>query len=80
VDTYQVTPALRVGAGLNRTLVADADPQPGLGRAGLRHRRPDGRVPLIQRQLTLKANVSNVTNKLYADALYTGHYIPGPAG
>lgn len=27
--------------------------------------------------LSLKANMSNVTNKLYADALYPGHYIPG---
>ena len=26
---------------------------------------------------SLKANLSNVGNKLYADALYTGHYIPG---
>ncbi len=28
-------------------------------------------------KFTLKTNVSNVTNKLYADALYTGNYIPG---
>jgi catecholate siderophore receptor len=27
--------------------------------------------------LTIKANMSNVTNKLYADALYPAHYIPG---
>ncbi|ALK88283.1 TonB-dependent receptor [Limnohabitans sp. 63ED37-2] len=27
--------------------------------------------------LSFKANVSNVTNKLYADQLYPGHYIPG---
>ncbi len=27
--------------------------------------------------LTFKANMSNVTNKLYADALYPAHYIPG---
>jgi catecholate siderophore receptor len=26
---------------------------------------------------TLKANVSNITNKLYADQLYDGHYVPG---
>lgn len=27
--------------------------------------------------LSFKANMSNVTNKLYADALYPAHYIPG---
>jgi catecholate siderophore receptor len=27
--------------------------------------------------LTFKASMSNVTNKLYADALYPAHYIPG---
>jgi catecholate siderophore receptor len=32
---------------------------------------------LVREQLTLKLNVSNVTNKLYADALYSGHYVPG---
>ena len=26
----------------------------------------------------IKANVNNVSNKLYADGLYRGHYIPGP--
>ena len=25
----------------------------------------------------LKANLNNITNKLYADAFYTGHYVPG---
>jgi hypothetical protein len=28
-------------------------------------------------KLALKANLTNVTNKLYADALYSGHYVPG---
>jgi catecholate siderophore receptor len=28
-------------------------------------------------RLALKANVSNVNNVVYADSLYTGHYIPG---
>jgi len=26
---------------------------------------------------TLKANLTNVTNKLYADQLYPAHYVPG---
>jgi len=28
-------------------------------------------------RITLKANLTNVTNKLYADQLYPGHYIAG---
>jgi catecholate siderophore receptor len=32
----------------------------------------------IPERLTLKANVTNLTNKFYADSLYAnGHYIPG---
>jgi len=31
----------------------------------------------LNEQVGFKLNVNNVTNKLYADALYTGHYIPG---
>ena len=27
--------------------------------------------------LAFKLNVSNLTNQLYADMLYRGHYIPG---
>jgi catecholate siderophore receptor len=27
--------------------------------------------------LLFKANLSNATNKLYGDALYPGHYVPG---
>ena len=28
--------------------------------------------------LTWKLNVSNLTDKLYADQLYPAHYVPGP--
>jgi catecholate siderophore receptor len=31
----------------------------------------------LSQSITLKANISNLTNKLYADQLYSGHYVPG---
>ena len=76
--TYQVTPKWRVGGGLNfRTRQAAADvtapawQAPGFVTADLMTEyafTPD---------VTLKANVSNLTDKLYADSLYRGHYVPG---
>ncbi|MDQ3059718.1 MAG: TonB-dependent siderophore receptor [Pseudomonadota bacterium] len=76
-NTYQVTPQWRVGAGLNfrgkQTPI----------------RNPGWEVPSfvtadlmaeykISEKFMLKANLSNVANKLYADQLYSGHYVPGP--
>jgi catecholate siderophore receptor len=74
--TYQLTPQWRVGGGLNFR-----------GRQ-TPNRNPGWEVPSyvtgdlmaeysVSETVTLKANLSNVTNKLYADSLYTGHYIPG---
>ena len=34
---------------------------------------------LLSDQVGFKLNLNNVTNKLYADSLYTGHYIAGAA-
>jgi catecholate siderophore receptor len=31
----------------------------------------------VSSTLSLKSNLNNITNTLYADQLYTGHYIPG---
>ena len=31
----------------------------------------------VYNKLIFKANLSNITDKLYADQLYTNHYIPG---
>jgi catecholate siderophore receptor len=75
--TYKFTPQLRVGAGLNARSSQTPLRNPLGGRARLRGGRTDGRVHGVAGQLTLKGNLSNVTNKLYADALYTNHYIPG---
>lgn len=75
--TYQITKALRLGGGLN----ARSSQTP--------NRNPAGIVApsfvtgdllaeyMLSEQVAFKLNATNVTNKLYADALYTGHYIPG---
>jgi catecholate siderophore receptor len=77
--TYQVTSALRVGAGLN----ARSSQTP--------NRNPPGIVAprfvtadllaeyAFNDSIAFKVNVVNVTDKLYADSVYTGHYIPGQA-
>lgn len=75
-NTYQITSQWRVGAGLNFR-----------GRQ-TPIRNPGWEVPAwvtadvmaeyqMNDKFTLKANLSNITNELYADQLYTGHYIPG---
>jgi catecholate siderophore receptor len=76
--TYQLTPKWRVGGGLNfRSKQAPADvtapawEAPGFVTADLMAEYA------INDQFTVKTNVSNITDKLYADSLYRGHYIPG---
>ena len=32
---------------------------------------------VLGKRFTVKANLTNATNKYYADSLYTAHYIPG---
>jgi catecholate siderophore receptor len=73
--TYKVTPKLRVGAGLNF-------------RGKQKPTRSEFHVPAyvtgdlmaeyhVSDDFTLKANLTNVTDKLYADQLYPAHYVPG---
>jgi len=74
--TYQFTPKLRLGAGLNF-------------RGKQSPTRVEWTVPSYVTadlmaeykfdfdRLTLKANLSNIADKLYADQLYPAHYIPG---
>ena len=75
-NTYQINPQWRVGAGINFR-----------GRQ-TPIRNPGWEVPAwvtadlmaeyqMNDKFSLKANISNVTNELYADQLYSGHYIPG---
>ena len=75
--TYQATDALRLGGGLN----ARSPQTPNRNPAGIVAR---GFVTYdifgeyaFSDTLALKLNVVNVTNKFYADSLYTAHYIAG---
>ena len=75
--TYQINPKWRVGGGLN----ARSSQTPNRNPAGIV--APSYVVGDLLAEYTvsdavaLKLNVNNVTNKLYADTLYTGHYVPG---
>lgn len=74
-NTYQINSQWRVGGGL--TFRGKQTPT-----------RAEFEVPafvvadlmaeyLVNEALTIKANISNLSNKRYADQLYPGHYIPG---
>jgi catecholate siderophore receptor len=73
--TYQLTSQWRVGGGVtfrgrqNPTRVAFEVPSFVVGDLMAEYAYSEA--------LSFKANMSNVTNKLYADQLYPGHYIPG---
>lgn len=76
--TYQLTPQWRIGAGLNfRGRQAPADVTapvfevPSFVTADLLAEYT------FNEQFVLKANLTNLSDKLYADNLYRGHYVPG---
>lgn len=73
--TYKVTPALRLGMGLN---ARSADtPQLAPTTYAPKFITADLMAEYTVDKLSFKANLSNISNKLYADMLYRGHYIPG---
>ena len=76
--TYRLTPLLRIGGGLNYR--GEQNPE------GARHVTAKAFTTLdlmaeylISETATLKLNVTNLTNELYADSLYRGFYTPGAA-
>ncbi len=77
-NTYQFTPEVRAGAGINfRSRQAPADvtapawEAPGFATVDLMAEYR------FSEQVSVKANVINAGNKLYADSLYRAHYVPG---
>ncbi|MFM2406736.1 MAG: hypothetical protein RL223_4616 [Pseudomonadota bacterium] len=75
--TYQVHPLVRVGGGLT----ARSSQTPQANPAGIV--APRWVTGDLMAEYTpndnyaLKLNVKNVTNKLYADSIYRGHWVPG---
>ncbi len=76
--TYQINPQLRVGGGLNfRSRQAPADVTAPAWEAPSYVTGDVMAEYAFNDQYKIKANVNNVSNKLFADSLYRGHYIPG---
>ncbi len=75
--TYQLTPQWRVGGGLTARSGMQPIRNPGYYAKGWVTGDVMAEYQVSGAPLVFKANLSNVTNKLYADALYPGHYIPG---
>jgi len=74
-STYQLTPMWRVGGGLNaRSAMA---PQLVTTFEAPSYVTADLMAECTLGDLAFKLNLTNVTNKLYADMLYRGHYTPG---
>ena len=76
--TYQITPTIRVGGGLNARSSQTPNRNPGWAAESFVTADLMAEWVVVPNQFKLKANISNVANKLYADQLYSGHYIPGP--
>ncbi|MES2717076.1 MAG: TonB-dependent siderophore receptor [Pseudomonadota bacterium] len=73
--TYQLTPNWRVGGGINaRSAMA---PYQVTTFQAPSYVTGDLMAEYTLRDMSFKLNISNVTDKLYADMLYRGHYIPG---
>jgi catecholate siderophore receptor len=76
--TYRVAPMWRIGFGLNHR--GTQNPEGNRNVTAAAFTTADAMVEyLISESTTLKLNVTNLTDKLYADTLYRGFYAPGAA-
>ena len=74
--TYAITPQLRVGGGLNYR--GEQNPEGARHVAAKSFVTADAMVEYsFDEKTTVKLNVTNLSNKLYADSLYRGFYAPG---
>lgn len=73
--TYQLTPQWRIGGGINAR--SGMSPYQVTSFEAPSYVTADLMAEYSVGDLAFKLNLSNVTDKLYADMLYRGHYIPG---
>ncbi|MEO8297976.1 MAG: TonB-dependent receptor [Burkholderiales bacterium] len=76
--TYQVHPQWRIGGGLNARSSQTPNRNPGFAAPGFIKGDLMAEFTMVPETLTFRLNVDNVTNKRYADQLYTSFYVPGP--
>jgi catecholate siderophore receptor len=74
--TYQLNAQWRVGGGLNLRSEQTPNRNPGWAAPGFVTADLMAEYTASERA-TVKLNATNITNVLYADSLYTGHYVPG---
>lgn len=74
--TYRVLPKLRVGAGLNHRGKQNPEGNRTIEAPSFTTLDLMGEYAFNE-SLSLKVNVNNATDKLYADSLYRGFYAPG---
>ncbi len=76
--TYRVAPQWRLGAGLNYR--GEQNPEGARHITAKAFSTVDAMAEYtVDTNQTLKFNVTNLTNELYADSLYRGFYTPGAA-
>ena len=75
--TYQITPKLRLGGGVNFRSKQTPLRNPGFSAPSYTTLDLLAEYAVIEDKFIIKANVINATNKLYADALYPAFYVPG---
>ncbi len=75
--TYQLTPKWRVGGGLNFRGEQTPNRNPGWSVPSFMTADLMTEYVVSQDKVIVRGNLSNLTDKRYADQLYSGHYVPG---
>ncbi|MCB1954215.1 MAG: TonB-dependent siderophore receptor [Rhodocyclaceae bacterium] len=76
-STYLLTDELRAGGGVNFRSRQQPNRNPGWYAPGYATVDLMAEYTFVPDRFIVKANVTNLFDKLYADQLYPGHYIPG---